>query len=507
MKRLLLIFSLIFCFASFASAQQPKYAVVIVVDGMRPDYMTIASMPNLQKLIKRGSSYTDAWVGGVVNNTPPSHASIASGCFTRTHGIVAFTWKDPITGEERNPTMLQPIMKGELAKIASENNAPSLGKLLKEHDPSAKIAAVGAHKFYAVGALAFNSADYSIFIGETGHKVEQGMEGAADDTGVGSFVKGKSPPKETYRKIRAMKSAGDDWGMEAAVTVLNDLKPQVMFINLPVTDGTGHAAAGILSPNIMRPVLENVDMLIGKLVEAYKKLGIYDETLFIVTADHGMMFDESPAPGNIVNKAMDKYGVKIVTSTGNGPIWISDSSKSKDVAEYIMAAKPRAASGGYYKTKVDDKYVYKPVPTTEKTIDPKLAATYEYLLSTVACANGPDIFLCSIEPTTTPPDIRKHGRHYQIAWGAQHIPMVFAGPGIKKGFVSKSPARIVDIAPTVLALMGVEPKGMDGIVLADILKNPKKNQKSAQKKINAQLTPARDALRDQSKYDPTAVGK
>ena len=509
MRRLLLCAVLIAVLTTAIAASalfgEAKYAVIVVVDGMRPDYMTIASMPNLRKLMSIGTSYEGAWVGGVVNNTPPGHSTITTGCFTRTHGIVAFNWKDPVTGDDFNPTKLKPVQKGDLARIFSNAKAPSIGRLLKETDPSAKIAAVGAHKFYAVASLAADSSDCTLFLGGQRKNVELGLEGAPDDTGQGDFVQGQRPSKEVMRRARDLASRGDSWGMDAAIIVAEELKPRVLMINLPATDGTGHTCGGILSPDVMKPVVENVDREIGRLVDAYEKLGIYDQTVFIVTADHAMMLDEPPAKGAITDEAFRKAGVKVVCSTGAGPMWISDSSKAAEVTESIMAARPRGASAGYFKVKEGDSYVYRACPATEKSVDAKLGRTYEYLLSTVACANGPDIFLCSREPSSVPADLPKRGRHYQIAWGAQHVPLVISGPGVKQGLVSKSPARIVDIAPTVLTLLGAQPKGMDGIALADALTNPSKAAMKQQRKANKKLTPLRDALRDQPKYDPAAV--
>ncbi|MDO8587124.1 MAG: alkaline phosphatase family protein [Armatimonadota bacterium] len=501
---LVLILTAIVCSVVVVHAQA-KYVAVVVIDGMRPDYMDIAATPNLKKLMSAGTYYDEAWVGGVVNNTPPSHATISTGCFTRTHGIVAFTWKDPTTGEEYNPTKLKPVENGALAKMVSDRHLPSLARLVKERYPDARTAAVGAHKFHAVGSLAADSSDCTVFSGGRRSNVELGLEGSPDDVGDGDFVVGQRPSNEILKDVRALTSKGDAWGMDSAIVVLKHLKPRVLLINLPSVDGVGHSCGGIRSPEVMKPVVEEADRQVGKLLEAYKALGIYEETLFIVTADHGMMAAQPPVEHKLLQEALDKFGTKVVTSTDTGPVWISDSSKAKDVVEYVMAKRPAAASAGYYKVKEGGKYRYKASPATLKSLGPKLAKTYKYLLSTIACANGPDIFFCSREMSPIPADFPKRGRHYQIAWGAQHIPLVLAGPGVKQGFVSKSPARLVDIAPTALALMGVKPKGMDGIALADALLNPTEKQQSAQNRVNKKLASARDTLRAQPTYDPGAV--
>ncbi len=60
--------------------------------------------------------------------------------------------------------------------------------------------------------------------------------------------------------------------------------------------------------------------------------------------------------------------------------------------------------------------------------------------------------------------------HGGFSWGAQHIPLIIAGPGVHPGH-SHFPAKLVDIAPTIERLMGLKiPAGVDGVVLADAVK-------------------------------------
>jgi len=86
------------------------------------------------------------------------------------------------------------------------------------------------------------------------------------------------------------------------------------------------------------------------------------------------------------------------------------------------------------------------------SLDPGLSAAYDYMLGTFAGPLAPDIMFTFEENTITRVYSGKHGEHGGATWGAQQIPLVIAGPGVAKGKQSAFPARLVDIAPTALAL-------------------------------------------------------
>jgi predicted AlkP superfamily pyrophosphatase or phosphodiesterase len=49
---------------------QPKYLVLIVMDGFRADYASLAPMPALKALMHEGMTYNRAWVGQLESVTP-----------------------------------------------------------------------------------------------------------------------------------------------------------------------------------------------------------------------------------------------------------------------------------------------------------------------------------------------------------------------------------------------------------------------------------------------------
>ncbi len=62
-------------------------------------------------------------------------------------------------------------------------------------------------------------------------------------------------------------------------------KPKYLFVQFDDVDGAGHGH-GYGNEGHLKKITE-IDALVGQVYEAYKNAGILDETLFIVTADHG----------------------------------------------------------------------------------------------------------------------------------------------------------------------------------------------------------------------------
>jgi arylsulfatase A-like enzyme len=108
--------------------------------------------------------------------------------------------------------------------------------------------------------------------------------------------------------------------------------------------------------------------------------------------------------------------------------------------------------------------------------DPTVERAYSYLLSTIDSAEAPDLVLLYDENTMTmKPAFLQMGRkgdHGGATWGSQHIGLFLSGPGIKRGYASNFPARLVDLAPTVEELMGIRPRSQDGVPLADAMIHP-----------------------------------
>ncbi len=212
------------------AAAAPAYAdnvMIIVVDGLRPDALKQAKVPNLDGLIKRGASTMKAQTVEP-SLTLPAFASMMSGLPVEQHGV---DWNeyDPPRGFIKSPTLFE---------IASFNGSKWGAAFLNKE----KL----LHVIKQDRRLMLNVCSMN----------EQGCN--------------------------AKKIAGD---VIASYRTATEGKPALFVVHLADADTAGHDQGWMSKPYLK--AVEEVDRAIGTLIKGFKDLGLYDRTTFIVTADHG----------------------------------------------------------------------------------------------------------------------------------------------------------------------------------------------------------------------------
>jgi predicted AlkP superfamily pyrophosphatase or phosphodiesterase len=94
--------AVLWCCATAVAQDHPQAPLVVMisVDGMRPDYVTVADahgakIPNLRKFLTEGM-YAEGVEGVVPTVTYPSHTTLVTGVWPVKHGILANTTFDPL---------------------------------------------------------------------------------------------------------------------------------------------------------------------------------------------------------------------------------------------------------------------------------------------------------------------------------------------------------------------------------------------------------------------------
>lgn len=482
----------------------PKYLVMVIIDAGRPDYLEYGNLPHIKRLMQRGTFYDRAWVGQLEAVTPASHATIGSGCHpSHDGGILGFWWEDPVTHTPFNSVQLNGTDRDSLSVLLGDAGTPTMAEYLKRHDHRAKLYAASAQKFYAADGAGGPFADYISYYNTTpeggwapysipGHELPQAI--MSDPI----YSKKVAPPAGWGHQ--------DYLAGQLAAEVIRKERPRIVILNLPEMDWpVAHLDGGPVTPSAVRAVMENVDKVVGNLVAECEAAGILSQTVFMLLGDHGV----TP-----LEKFVGKYDIKNVLETVDTVVshdthtgsfsWLANPRLAEAAARAVEDANLLNISAVYYLTEVKGRRTYLPAPNTAAATRGRhktLGDGYRYLLQTVAGANAPHVVCFYPERTGTlnsgGPNPWK-GDHGGGSWGVQGIPLIIAGPGVKANHVSHFPARLADLAPTGMRLIGVPYPRTDGLVLADSMTNPSALEVRRQHQAAQYLVPYAEAIRRQS---------
>ncbi|HZS94982.1 MAG TPA: alkaline phosphatase family protein [Chloroflexota bacterium] len=477
-----------------AATPVPQYVVLITLDAFRADYQQLAPMPVLDGLKLQGISYDQAWVGQVESETPTSHTTLSTGSLPKNDGIIGFEWADPKSHKKVLDGWPPGVLTGKMQADIKASGADSLPAAIKRANRQAKVVALSSEKVYAAGGMGGWAADYILY-----HK----RTAPHNQTLLPQGVPGQTPPAHFLSSLGLtdhlpMKHFSDwDWlSTELALKAFKAFRPRLLMVNLPSGDVYGHPYGGPASPGIFRQIVAGIDRNIGRIVKAYQDAGIYEQTLFVVVGDHGMVPNDREVWGSATQDAVTKAGGTYVFHTGGtaADIYIANPAKAGVVAAGQLQIPNVVAA--YYKVKTKSGYEYAPAPG--QSIDPALDAANRYFVNTFVGPSAPDVFAAFRENTIGRDQKVAYGEHGGVNWGAQHVPLVIAGPGVNQAVRSSFPARLVDVAPTILRVLGIKPLRMDGTILADAVAGATAAEVAAQTTLGQSLTAYQNALIAQS---------
>jgi arylsulfatase A-like enzyme len=467
MKRswLLLVIAVLVVPASLRAKGKAEHVVVLVWDGMRPDFITPQFCPNLYSLATNGVFFQRNHCA-YVSSTEVNGTALATGAHPGRSRVIANTEYRPemsVTGSFATEGM-DAIRRGDLLTDGQYLAVPTLAEILQDNGIPTIIA--GSKP---VALLHDRSNKKS---SEAEKKSVLLFEGKTIPRSVGEGLP-KVNDNKNWPSNATPNVAQDAWTTKSLTAALWKSKPPpytLLWLSDP--DKSQHES-GVGSPNAIAGI-ESSDKNLGEVIKALKDKGVYDKTDFFVVSDHGFStISKGPDVVDILKKAKfqafkknenPEPGDVMVVGLG-GTVMLYVVERQPAVVQRLVDFLQQCDFTGvvFSRTKIEGTF-------------PLEAVRYDS-----SGNNGPDVMISlrwtaernehgapgmfySVEGT------RGKGSHASLSHFDMNNTLVAAGPDFKRGFVSQTPSGNVDLAPTVLHLLGVKPsKTMDGRVLHEAL--------------------------------------
>jgi len=388
-----------------------EHVVLVDWDGFDPEYLDRVDTPNLDKLASRGS--TSIATGSYPTISNPSRATMSTGAWPEVHGNIAYAF-DRTTNKAFSQTRT----------LEAETIAESVA------EAGGTVAAVQWYMVQNHGAT----------YGDPEHLYVQPGGTCDKRTDVALDIFAGRPVRSGTQNVTVPRI------------------PDLLALYCSDLDDLGHPL-GAESPALAERLAE-LDRQLGRLVQGVKDAGIYGETTFLVTGDHGMttftrgfgndvlaaLREQGFTPQFLANGQSPAAGTDVVMVVGGSAslslLGAANTPEGRERARTALEAVPQVRN-------VYDQSALRLFHTNPRQGD--LVAEPE-----------PG---WSFSPTDPNGPRGVHGTTNEL-----RMPLYLAGRGVKKAAAPRAP-RLVDVSPTVAALLGIPgPDQAQGRVLLEALK-------------------------------------
>lgn len=439
--------------------------LIVVFDGLRPDMTTPETTPNLCRFMAEGANFPNAR-SVYPTSTRTNAAALATGSTPCRNGIVQNKYFDPNIFRDRmfQPNKVSDIEAGMAAYSGKLLDTPPLGDL---------AAAAG----YSMATILSGSAGTSRLINPRAKdrgQISLGFIDWADSCPpdvVRQMTQIHGPiPTRARPNIDAIRVQTD--------IVIDSLYPRhlpdiaVVWFSDP--DQTHHYH-GVNSPK-MGQAIRHVDAQFGRLLDWRRGFGLEDRLQMIAVSDHGQITARKKID---VNAEAAKAGLVIGDHFDDGADYAGYTSYSGSLK--VRDGDPRlmAEMVGWLSEQPWCGMIF--IPDGDG-IEGGIPGTFDHALAGIDHPRSPEIFYImqnddavhgdgivgscfynGVYPEGGGTHGGLHPRELQIVMAAQ-------GTLFKAELVSDHPAGIIDIAPTIVHLLGLQqPDSMDGRVLGEAL--------------------------------------
>jgi predicted AlkP superfamily pyrophosphatase or phosphodiesterase len=453
----------IFCAQAAVAAETPKserHVVVVVWDGMRPDFVSQENTPALWKLANEGVVFRNHHAV-YPSATNVNGTAIATGAYPGHSGLIANHDYRPEIDNRKSLDVEIPavVEKGDELSGGKYISIPTIAEIVQRAGGRTAIATAKT-----VGLLLDRQVD-------PGHAKN-----------CVTLFAGQSRPREALNPIVlalgpfppfGQITEGDKWTTKAFTDFLwKDGVPAFSLLWLGDPDLTQHQSAPGARPALV--AIKSSDENLAAVLSALDRQGAREATDVFVVSDHGFSTIERSVD---LRKILNDAGFTAKTE-------FSDEPKPGDIM--------LVGNGGtvlFYAINHDAPVTHRLVEFLQQSDFAGVIFTKEAMEGTFALGQGkidsshsPDVVMAFRwnekknqfgVPGMIDADWQRgagKGTHATLSRFDMHNTLIAAGPGFRRGYVDDLPSGNVDLAPTILRILGITPpQRLDGRILSEAM--------------------------------------
>ncbi|MCC6175064.1 MAG: alkaline phosphatase family protein [Chloroflexi bacterium] len=431
-----------------SSQRRATRALVMVMDGLRPDFITPDLMPNLHALAARGVRFDESHAI-VPTVTRVNAATLATGTLPRRHGLPANLFSAPRV----DPSVLISIGEGD--SVAQIGEAYGV---FREATLADTIGRAGGRTAIVSSGTRGSAQMLHPRLRERGDvlihpTLSTGAELAAFEARLGPLPERTAPNTERT-----------GWFARAAAEiVIPEHRPDLLLVWHDDPDTSQHRF-GLGHPASLRAI-RDADEHLGALLDAYRAAGLDRDVTIAVVSDHGYVQVDRQV--DVATELAEVAGDEacLVATNGGAALLYAPGGSGRCLSRLVGRLYDLPDVAAVFSGANDHPTLDGTLPLGAIGHGGPLAPD---LLVTFAWDDGQNEHGWAGRAAATPsPNLATHGGASR--WETRNT-LILAGAGIESGAVSTAPAGLVDLTPTLLTLLGLTPPApLDGRVLAEAL--------------------------------------
>ena len=447
---------------SRAVAAESRHVVVVVWDGMRPDFVTEQNAPTLWKLAQDGVTFRNHHAV-FPSATNVNGTAIATGAYPERSGILAnHVYRPELDARKSIDVEASAVVeKGDIWSGGKYVAVPTIAELVQDASGTTAIATAKT-----VGLLLDRHVDPAR--GKKSLTVFAGASVPPDAAASIAKTLGAFPPATKPQER-------DGWTTKALTDFLwKDHVPAFSILWLSEPDDTQHKTAPGAAAAL--DAIKSSDENLGRVLAALDRHHARETTDIFIVSDHGFSTIRRMIE---LPKILKEAGFKVVTEFSEKP-----------KAGEIMIV----GNGGsvlFYVTQQDATVTRRLVDFLQQSdfagvifTKQRMDGTFPLSRAKIDNETAPDVAMSFRwnenknqfgVPGMIDADWQRaagKGTHATLGRFDMHNILIATGPDFRKGLTSDLPSGNVDLAPTILAILGIKsPQPMDGRVLSEAMLN------------------------------------